>query len=271
MADVFDDYWDELEEDENSLFDEIGEIIEDHWVTVASVISFFYLTNMKDDTIKYNTFMQRASVKEKRYVKQLMKKYGKSDLYKSSDIKGTKINVLKIAIDITEETGAKGMSAALEKHFSEMAVRVDKYIKNKYDIKADGKIKLPDIYKNQLANSQKVSNKLFEELKNGIIKGERYEDISKTLKKGYEKRSLSDIKKIVRTEGTAITNAVGLEMFKEEGYTDYKYSSVIDSRTTEICRSLDGSIFKISQAERGVNFPPMHVNCRSGFEIVMNK
>ena len=271
MADVFDDYWDELEEDENSLFDEIGEIIEDHWVTVASVISFFYLTNMKDDTIKYNTFMQRASVKEKRYVKQLMKKYGKSDLYKSSDIKGTKINVLKIAIDITEETGAKGMSAALEKHFSEMAARVDKYIKNKYDIKADGKIKLPDIYTNQLANSQKVSMKLFEELKNGIIKGEKYEDISKTLKKRYEKRSLSDIKKIVRTEGTAITNAVGLEMFKEEGYTDYKYSSVIDSRTTEICRSLDGSIFKISQAERGVNFPPMHVNCRSGFEIVMNK
>ena len=271
MADVFDDYWDELEKDENSLFDEIGEIIEDNWVTIASVISFFYFYNMKDDTIKYNTFMQRASTKEKRYVKQLIKKYGKSDLYKPSDIKGTKINVLKIAIDITEEVDAKGMSAVLEKHFSEMAIRVDKYIKNKYDIKADGKVKLPDIYKNQLANSQKVSNKLFEELKNGIIKGERYEDISNTLKKGYEKRSLSDIKKIVRTEGTAITNSVGLDMFQEEGFTEYKYSSVIDSRTTEICRNLDGDIFKISQAERGVNFPPMHVNCRSGFEIVMNK
>lgn len=271
MADVFDEYWDELEKDENSLFDEIGDIIEDHWVTVASVISFFYLYNMKDDAIKYNTFMQRASAKEKRYVKQLMKKYGKSDLYKSSDIKGAKINVLKIAIDITEETGAKGMSAVLEKHFSEMAARVDKFIKNKYNIKADGKVKLPDIYGNQLTNSQNVSKKLLEELKNGIIKGERYEDISKTLKKGYEKRSLSDVKKIVRTEGTAITNAVGLDMFQEEGYTEYKYSSVIDSRTTEICRNLDGDIFKISQAERGVNFPPMHVNCRSGFEIVMNK
>lgn len=271
MADVFDDYWDELEKDEKNLFDEMSEIISDNWVAVASVISFFYLYNMKNDTIKYNTFMQRASKEEKRYAKKLMKKYGKSDLYKSSDIKGTKINVLKIAIDITEEVGAKGMSAALEKHFSEMATRVDKYIKNKYDIKADGKIKLPDIYKNQLANSQKVSMKLFEELKNGIIKGEKYQDISETLKKGYEKRSLSDVKKIVRTEGTAITNAVGLEMFEEEGYTEYKYSSVIDSRTTEICRSLDGSVFKISQAERGVNFPPMHVNCRSGFEIVMNK
>lgn len=269
MADVFDDYWDDLEKDENSLFEEMSEIIEDNWIAVASVISFFYLYNMKDNTIKYNTFMQRASDKEKRYVKKLMIQYGKSDLYKPNDIKGNKINIFKIAIDITEEVGAKGMSAALEKHFSEMATKVDKYIKNKYDIKADGKVKLPDIYENQLVNSQKVSLKLFEELKNGIIKGERYEDISETLKKGYEKRSLSDVKKIVRTEGTAITNAVGLDMFKEDGYTEYKYSSVIDSRTTEICRSLDGKIFKISQAERGINFPPMHVNCRSGFEIIL--
>lgn len=271
MADVFDDYWDNLEKDEKSLFEEMSEIIGDNWIAVASVISFFYLYNMKDNTIKYNTFMQRASDKEKRYVKKLMNQYGKSDLYKKSDIKGTKINVLKIAIDITEEVGAKGMGAALEKHFGEMAAKVDKYIKNKYDIKADGKVKLPDIYENQLANSQKVSLKLFEELKNGIIKGERYEDISETLKKGYEKRSLSDVKKIVRTEGTAITNAVGLDMFKEEGYTEYKYSSVIDSRTTTICRSLDGDVFKISQAERGINFPPMHVNCRSGFEIILEK
>lgn len=269
MADVFDEYWDDLEKDEKSLFDEMSEIIGDNWIAVASVISFFYLYNMKNNTIKYNTFMQRASDKEKRYVKKLMSQYGKSDLYKKSDIKGNKINVFKIAIDITEEVGAKGMSAALEKHFGEMATKVDKYIKNKYDIKADGKVKLPDIYENQLANSQRVSLKLFEELKNGIIKGERYEDISETLKKGYEKRSLSDVKKIVRTEGTAITNAVGLDMFKEEGYTEYKYSSVIDSRTTPICRSLDGDVFKISQAERGINFPPMHVNCRSGFEIIL--
>lgn len=186
MADVFDDYWDDLEKDEKSLFDEMSEIIEDNWIAVASVISFFYLYNMKDNTIKYNTFMQRASDKEKRYVKKLMKQYGKSDLYKPSDVKGTKINVFKIAIDITEEVGAKGMSAALEKHFGEMATKVDKYIKNKYDIKADGKVKLPDIYENQLANSQKVSLKLFEELKNGIIKGERYEDISEALKKAMK-------------------------------------------------------------------------------------
>ena len=52
MADVFDDYWDELEEDEKSLFEEMSEIIKENWVAVASVISFFYLYNMKNDTIK---------------------------------------------------------------------------------------------------------------------------------------------------------------------------------------------------------------------------
>ena len=34
-------------------------------------------------------------------------------------------------------------------------------------------------------------------------------------------------------------------------------------RTSDICRSLDGTVHKVSQAKVGVNFPPMHPNCRS--------
>lgn len=269
MADIFEDYWDELEKEEETLFDTLKEDIASNYLTVASVISFFYLYNLKDNSINYSTFMQKATPAEKKYVKKLMSDYGKSELYKSSDIKGSKINVFKIAVDITEENNAKRMSEQLAKHLELMGEKAMAYIKKEYNLSADGTVKLPDIYDNQLANSQKVSNKLFEEVKNGIIKGERYEDISEQIKAGYEKRSLSDIKKIVRTEGTAITNSTSLELFAEEGYKRYTYSAVIDSRTTDICRSLDGDTFLISQAERGINFPPMHVNCRSGFEIVL--
>ena len=200
-----------------------------------------------------------------------MKANGGSNLYKVSDIKGSKINVLSLAINLTEENNSNGRSKQLEKHFQELSKKVETYIKREYDIKADGTIKVPDIYNNQLTNGQNVSSKLIEDIKNGIIKGDRYEDIVENASDWYGKRSMSDVKKIVRTEGTAITNEVGLEMFQEEGYKKYIYSSVIDSRTTEICRELDGMEFDISKAERGVNFPPMHVNCRSGFEIKLEK
>lgn len=47
------------------------------------------------------------------------------------------------------------------------------------------------------------------------------------------------------------------------GMTSYKYCAVLDDRTSEICKSLHGSQFKLTQANVGVNFPPMHPNCRS--------
>lgn len=267
MTDIFKDFWDELEETENNLFKEQQGIVEDNYIALSSVISFFYLRNMKNNTINYSTFMSKADNTEKKYVKTILNANGGSKLYKVSDIKGSKINVLSLAINLTEENNSNGRSKQLEKHFKELSKKVEAYIKREYDIRADGTIKVPDVYDNQLTNGQKVSYKLIEDVKNGIIKGDRYEDIVEKASDWYSKRSMSDIKKIVRTEGTAITNEVGLEMFQEEGYKKYIYSSVIDSRTTEICRELDSMEFDISKAERGVNFPPMHVNCRSGFEI----
>lgn len=43
----------------------------------------------------------------------------------------------------------------------------------------------------------------------------------------------------------------------------YRYSAVLDNRTTTICRGLNGQIFRYSQAVVGINYPPMHNYCRS--------
>lgn len=36
-----------------------------------------------------------------------------------------------------------------------------------------------------------------------------------------------------------------------------------------MCKDLDGEIFKLKDREVGINFPPMHVNCRSSFSVVI--
>ena len=43
----------------------------------------------------------------------------------------------------------------------------------------------------------------------------------------------------------------------------------MDGKTCELCRALHGQIFKFSQMESGINFPPFHEWCRCSFEIVM--
>lgn len=68
---------------------------------------------------------------------------------------------------------------------------------------------------------------------------------------------------LARTEVNNICNQADLEVYKAIGIEKYDYLATLDLRTSEICRSLDGTVHEVRLAEVGVNFPPMHPNCRS--------
>lgn len=44
---------------------------------------------------------------------------------------------------------------------------------------------------------------------------------------------------------------------------EYKYVAKIDKKTSKICHSLNGKVFKVKDMMPGVNAPPMHPWCRS--------
>ena len=52
-----------------------------------------------------------------------------------------------------------------------------------------------------------------------------------------------------------------LKELGEDG--EYKYVAKIDSKTSKLCHSLNGKIFKVKDMIPGVNAPPMHPWCRS--------
>jgi SPP1 gp7 family putative phage head morphogenesis protein len=68
---------------------------------------------------------------------------------------------------------------------------------------------------------------------------------------------------LARTEVNNLCNQASLDVYKAVGLKEYEFLATLDMRTSEICRSLDGKVFKVSQAQNGVNHPPMHPNCRS--------
>ena len=43
----------------------------------------------------------------------------------------------------------------------------------------------------------------------------------------------------------------------------YQIVATLDSRTSDICRHLDGKVFDMKDYEPGVTAPPFHVYCRS--------
>lgn len=68
---------------------------------------------------------------------------------------------------------------------------------------------------------------------------------------------------LARTEVNYVCNQADLDAYRVIGIEEYDFLATLDLRTSDICRSLDGTSHKVSQAKVGVNFPPMHPNCRS--------
>lgn len=66
---------------------------------------------------------------------------------------------------------------------------------------------------------------------------------------------------IVRTSVQHAANVTRAETWKANNdvVIGYRWLSTLDSRTSSICRSLDGQVFKIGEGP----IPPAHINCRS--------
>lgn len=71
----------------------------------------------------------------------------------------------------------------------------------------------------------------------------------------------NQIRAIVRTSMNAVTNqAAAIVAAENADITEsYRYTAVLDSKTSAICRALDGKIFKRGKGPE----PPQHYNCRS--------
>lgn len=75
--------------------------------------------------------------------------------------------------------------------------------------------------------------------------------------------SISDAKRIILTESAYFANQASLDGFKALGVENFRYVATLDSRTSFKCREMDGKVFKLEEAQPGVNVPPLHAHCRS--------
>ena len=74
-------------------------------------------------------------------------------------------------------------------------------------------------------------------------------------------RPNNQIRAIVRSSITQVTDAAREQVAREnpDVTEKYIYRAVLDSKTTPICRSLDGQVYKWGEGPE----PPLHFGCRS--------
>lgn len=69
--------------------------------------------------------------------------------------------------------------------------------------------------------------------------------------------------RLLYNESAHASSQADLQGYQDDGLDEYEYVATLDSHTSEICREHDNKIYKVREAVTGVNFPPLHVFCRS--------
>lgn len=114
------------------------------------------------------------------------------------------------------------------------------------------------IWKNQAY----LLNLLQQGITQGFIQGESANKIAERIAKVMNIQYSAALR-LVKTELNAVQSAKNLKAFESQKINKYMYCAILDSRTSKICRKMNGNIYLLKDAKRGVNLPPLHPNCRS--------
>lgn len=109
-------------------------------------------------------------------------------------------------------------------------------------------------------DAQKVAEYINRDMAQAFARGDSYDRIVKDVRRRFSVNR-NNAYRLVFTEGTYVMAESSIKPF-EEDFAQYEYSPILDGKTCEICRALNGKVFEISERQPGVNFPPMHPWCR---------
>lgn len=122
---------------------------------------------------------------------------------------------------------------------------------------ADGKTFSQKIWTNQ----ERLINELSREF---VVSATRGANIKESAKRLSQRMDI-DYKRCVRllnTEDSFFSNQAVLEAYKNTTSEQYRILATLDSRTCDVCGSVDLKVFNIKDAKVGINLPPFHPNCR---------
>lgn len=118
------------------------------------------------------------------------------------------------------------------------------------------------IYEKVLERNKLLRENIKKEIITSVLTGRSNYKTAQEISHRY-RVGLYDARRIIRTEMTAAQGEMRLQAYEDYDVEKYVYVAVLDLRTSEQCRELDGNIYPVDKAEQGWNYPPMHPWCRS--------
>lgn len=111
--------------------------------------------------------------------------------------------------------------------------------------------------KTNMQTLQEIKKSLFIAHTTGQSVYTMVENLSKKFDKAFYK-----VARLIQTEATAVREKATMDSYIETGVEKYQFIAALDEKTCHICGSLDKKIILLNNRHQGINYPPMHPNCR---------
>ena len=122
------------------------------------------------------------------------------------------------------------------------------------------------IWKNTERLSQVLKRTITEGLHRGLSVQKMSKAINREMNSGYK-----NAERLVRTEMNFVQNHAAKESMESAGLSEFEFIATLDHRTSQRCRSLDGTVHLLEEYDPGSNAPPMHPRCRSTISAVISE
>ena len=121
-------------------------------------------------------------------------------------------------------------------------------------------------------NNAEVQETLATGISNIIIRGSDAEEVVNELIPLCNQtgdRAISRANTLIRTELSFARAKATLDSYKAAGIEEYVFHNTVDDSECDECHKINGKTFKVADAVIGVNFPPIHPNCRGWTRAVI--
>lgn len=111
-------------------------------------------------------------------------------------------------------------------------------------------------------NRKKLTKTMQSEFTQAMIIGQGTADISKAIVKNMN-TSYSNANRLVETELARVHSQAFMDCMAELDVDAVEILATLDSKTSPICRRMDGKVVQRKDAKPGITIPPFHCHCRS--------
>ena len=119
-------------------------------------------------------------------------------------------------------------------------------------------------------NTDILAESLSEIIGGAMISGQSIAKTSRQIRERFDvAKYYAD--RLVRTETNHFNNEADAMAYEEMDVEKYVFLATLDNRTSSMCQEKDNKVFDLKDKQEGVNFPPLHPNCRSKTRAYMGE